>query len=138
MGYYTDYEIEVKRVVNGVIKDVQKLKPLEPLAMTEMTKEEFVEYMLINNMFVDLQAILKDNLEGCDEEFTGNGKWYDYNEDISELARKHPGFIFIVSGEGEESGDIWKHYFSDKSDEKVEAQIVIPEIDLTEFSKRVE
>lgn len=40
-------------------------------------------------------------------------KWYDCEKDMREVSLNFPNQLLTVSGEGEESGDIWKGYFKD-------------------------
>lgn len=42
--------------------------------------------------------------------FTGEYKWYSHTSDMIDFSKKHPNMVFCVSGEGEDSGDIWKEY----------------------------
>lgn len=40
-------------------------------------------------------------------------KWYEHEDDMKKISRKHPGIVFALKGEGEESGDVWMKYFRD-------------------------
>lgn len=40
----------------------------------------------------------------------GECKWYDCKEDVLELSKKHPNILFLLEGEGEEAGDVWRLY----------------------------
>lgn len=40
-------------------------------------------------------------------------KWYDCHEDMVELSKKYPKAVFIMDGEGEEQGDVWRTFFFD-------------------------
>jgi hypothetical protein len=43
--------------------------------------------------------------------FNDSIKWYDCEDDMKKYSKKHPNVIFLIDGEGEENGDIWKAYF---------------------------
>lgn len=42
---------------------------------------------------------------------TDSCKWYDHEKEVSDFSKIYPDVLFELSGEGEESGDIWKKYF---------------------------
>lgn len=48
-------------------------------------------------------------------------KWYDNEDDMRNVSKKHPGVLFTLSGEGEEAGDIWRKYFRDGKMQQVDA-----------------
>ena len=56
-------------------------------------------------------------------------KWYNHAEDLKEFSKKHPDALFMLSGEGEESGDIWKRYFRNGKSQLCEAKIVFEDYD---------
>lgn len=38
-------------------------------------------------------------------------KWYEHDEDMLKLAKRFPDAVFMLSGEGEEAGDVWRAYY---------------------------
>lgn len=40
-------------------------------------------------------------------------KWYDHDEHMRLLSREYPKLVFVLRGDGEESGDIWVKYYHD-------------------------
>lgn len=62
-------------------------------------------------------------------------KWYDEEKDMKALSALFPSVHFILSGDGEDSGDIWvKHYVGGKV-QRCYADIVIPEYDPTKLGE---
>ncbi|MCL4267254.1 MAG: hypothetical protein KJ069_29010 [Anaerolineae bacterium] len=37
--------------------------------------------------------------------------WDEFESDMTALSRQHPEYIFVLDGEGEEGGDMWRMYF---------------------------
>lgn len=62
-----------------------------------------------------------DSMDAC--------KWYEHEEDVSTFSKIYPDVIFELSGEGEESGDIWKKYFKNGKIQICIAKIVFDEFD---------
>jgi hypothetical protein len=60
-------------------------------------------------------------------------KWYSHEGDMRRISSKYPNVLFVLGGEGEESGDIWKAWFRNGVGIKVEAEILVPEPDLTKL-----
>jgi len=67
----------------------------------------------------DIMEDLLETVEEAKYAFDANGeseapvKWYSSERDMREFSKRHPFVLFTLSGEGEESGDLWKAYFRD-------------------------
>jgi hypothetical protein len=59
----------------------------------------------------------------------GHARWYDWREDMLKLSLKHTDTLFLLHGEGEESGDLWDAYFGRGKVQVCAAEIVYPEFD---------
>lgn len=107
MGYYTTFGLSVR---NGeVTEEMQtKLKEIQP--------DYFSDYGL------------EDLLEGW-----YNAKWYDWEEDLIELSKTFPTEVFELSGDGEESGDMWRAYFKNGKVQIERAEIRIGDYDETKL-----
>lgn len=57
-------------------------------------------------------------------------KWYGYDSDMLGLSDKYRNLLFELTGEGEESGDLWKSWYRNGKSVRAEAQIVFVEPDL--------
>lgn len=54
-------------------------------------------------------------------------KWYGCEEDMINYSLKYPELTFLIDGEGEESGDIWKAYFKNGKSFKTKAVMTFEE-----------
>ena len=50
-------------------------------------------------------------------------KWYECVGEMKELSSKYPDVLFVVNGEGEESGDIWREYHKNGKVQRCKAKI---------------
>ena len=51
-------------------------------------------------------------------------KWYDHDEDMVKLSIRFPDYTFILEGEGEENGDLWRTIYHDGQLERLNVKIV--------------
>ncbi len=49
-------------------------------------------------------------------------KWYDFDTDMRELSTRMPEVLFIMRVDGEEEGDLWKHYYQNGKSCKCKGQ----------------
>jgi len=60
-------------------------------------------------------------------------KWYDYSDDLKEFSKLYPELIFVVDGEGEESGDIWRAFYKNGKEQLSVPAIIFDEFDETKL-----
>ena len=78
----------------------------------------------------DLVQTFRDENEYAEYAINGNKcKWDDHEKDIKEFSQKHPDAIFQLTGEGEESGDLWIEYYKNGKVQKCPAHITYDEYD---------
>ena len=82
MGYMTYFELEVR----GEPSDVAQLT-----ANAQKYSDENV-FWEVNLMFMRDQA---------------SWKWYSWEEDMIEFSSNYPNILFLLSGDGEDRGDVW-------------------------------
>jgi hypothetical protein len=95
----------------------------------------YTDYKLIAEKDVELTEEILEEMSGYDWEMTSSNqwrptdscKWYSSDEDMKKFSEKYPGKLFILEGEGEESGDIWKEYFKDGKYIHYQADYTFPE-----------
>ena len=88
MGYYTSYQLEFPN------KNTQNLELYENIISHLRITKEWADFALDES---------GETNESC--------KWYDWKDDITEFSKLYPDVVFLLKGEGEESGDIWRAYF---------------------------
>jgi hypothetical protein len=93
MGYYTSYNLVIQNGDHSLIETFRK-------------ENEDANYAL--------------NEEGYTLEYC---KWYNHEEDLKTFSAKYPEVLFILEGEGEEPGDMWKKYFQNGKCQTATAQI---------------
>ena len=98
MGYYTDYNVEVKNLDNAN-------QGIKIANMLDMSSYEFSD-------------------DGTFMNFSCHGKWYEWKEDFIRISLKYPKVLFEIEGKGEENDDIWKARVRAGNVEIVNAKIV--------------
>lgn len=101
MGYYTYYELQV-------IGDEEKVEQVKNFKPNE--DGEFSSAYCVSSI-----------LDDCAEHYM---KWYDWEHDMRLLAKMFPDVLFILSGDGEETDDVWE--FRIKGDVSEQHGLCIP------------
>ena len=104
MGYYTAFSMETDKPENLWLI------------------QEFRKYSIGADYAVDL-----------DGEYTDTTKWYKWKDEAIEFSKLYPDILFCISGEGEESGDIWKAYFQNGKHQICQARIVFDPYDISKM-----
>ena len=100
MGYITEYTLSVE----------QNEKNIDIEIINEFIKEEKKENR-------DFMYVFYEDLE-YNYSIYGEGKWYDFDEDMEKLSKAFPDVVFRLEGDGEETDDVWvKYYMGGKSQE---------------------
>jgi hypothetical protein len=110
MGYRTDYTLEI-------VHPTTKVKLPEPFFSTGIA---------------ELKGSCEEAGYSLDDDGTPSGgdtRWYEHEKDIREFSKRYPSFLFILSGEGEESGDIWKKYFLNGKCQVAKAEVRCADFD---------
>ncbi len=106
MGYYTDYELELKG--RGPIFDRLKEKAYD------------VELCYSRS----LEQVLTDGLNEV--------KWYGHEEDLNNVSKDWPNVIFILTCLGED-GERWRVYSMNGVAQRVDGKVVYEEPDFLKF-----
>lgn len=107
MGYYTRYTLSIE-----VPKDTDE----EQIIAELRNENEDAGYAL--------------NEHGGPRE---DAKWYDNESDLRKFSTKHPECLFILEGEGDESGDFWRKYHKNGKCQTVMGKIVYDNYDPTKL-----
>ena len=55
------------------------------------------------------------------------GRWYDAEQDMEELSRRFPEYLFELHGDGESSDDFWIEYFWNGKSQYCRGEVVYEE-----------
>lgn len=114
MGYYTRYSLEV---INDSDSPNYNAEYDRDVMQAGESDEDFV------SEYVGSSWIFEDT---C--------KWYDHDDNMRDISKNYPGVLFILSGEGEESGDIWKAYYRDGKCQFTKAELSFEKFDPEKLS----
>ena len=87
----------------------------------------------------NLRAKLKERLDSFrgpmdgdfDYGFSSYDKWYDHEEDLTQLSREFPDYVFELYGDGEGAEDFWVEYFCNGESQFCGGEIVYAECALS-------
>lgn len=121
MGYYTNYKMKICDIYGDIVFDMDDQNEIDDYLEYE---EEYKD--------TDLTKVLKEIMENKDD-FYGllseePCKWYDHEKNLQELSKKHK-LVFMLSGYGEEQGDMWRKYFYDGKVKEIVPELRWPKFD---------
>lgn len=131
MGYVTSYKISTKAKPLGQ-DELDRIANLEKQAQ-EMPDGELKDITLNGleamkkKAKVDLYRVIS-SVVGYNP-FEDACKWYEHDEHMRKVSLLHKGTIFILQGEGEGFGDVWRKYYLDGKCQEVKAIITFDEFD---------
>lgn len=118
MGYYTRYELSFHEVKHGVMVYNGANKEIEKQVLGHLTT-------ICPDVFDGLTSIGELPDDVC--------KWYSHDEDMLDLSRRMPNYVFTLSGEGEEFCDLWETHYLNGKVQHCPAEIIYPVMDLNEL-----
>lgn len=130
MGYYTNYKISSK----GKPFSEDETKAIEELEKQAESLTGELKEIALKGIADKKKRQPKNTRQlvvaglGFDP-FGESCKWYDHDRDMRLISQKHPETIFILEGEGEESGDIWKKYYLNGKFQTAKAVVTYEEFD---------
>lgn len=140
MGYSTDFNLELKKIINNEEDNLLKLNQLKDnISKVDTFDQLLKEVELFKSILcltdIDILKILRVNNEEARFALNEKGKtnnqssWYEAKEDIKLFSLNYPEWLFILSGKGEESIDIWSAYILNGKIQLEPAKIVIEAFD---------
>jgi len=82
-----------------------------------------------NDYITDYEKEIGELSDYEDSTFEDSIKWYDHKEHMLSYSKLHPKTLFKLSGEGEESGDLWQEYYLNGKMQRIVGRIVFDEYD---------
>lgn len=109
MGYYTRYDFSCYEK-DGTPVCFRDNKELE--------KQLIAKFNEIDSSYFD------NDVDTIDEFFWDEIKWYDHDEDMKELSVYFPGYVFVLTGQGEDHDDSWRAFYHRGVSEISQARMV--------------
>lgn len=93
MGYYTNYYLE--------IENENEIDPSIPEKVARILDDRYFGYEFdFSEMSNPLTVVAQES-----------HKWYEHDTDMLDISRQFPTCKFVLEGEGEEPGDMWRKYY---------------------------
>lgn len=67
-------------------------------------------------------------------DYSQSTKWYEHKTHLEQFSKLYSDTLFVLSGMGEESEDMWKLYVKNGKSKKVKAIITFPEVNESELT----
>lgn len=110
MGYYTSYKLTV---LNANMDEIDS-----------SVHPEWDEDSLYGDG-LSIQSLITNNAEAM--------KWYNHEDEMRERSKQYPEYVFILDGDGEEAGDVWREFYKDGKTYSWTAEIKRPDFDVSKL-----
>jgi hypothetical protein len=86
-----------------------------------------VHDLLLNDELVDgdsttIGNLINGNVDAC--------HWYNSQEEMTVLSKKYPHYIFDLTGDGEDQGDIWNAFYWNGRSYRWNLEYQMPQVDV--------
>ncbi|MGN4664765.1 hypothetical protein ACTFRP_02525 [Bacillus cereus group sp. MYBK234-1] len=108
MGYYTTHTLNAKN--EDISKILSDLREKMEAGVLDFHTDIFYALQMDGNYY---DAV----------------KWYNYENEMSAISRLYPEVVFELTGEGEESGDLWRDYYKNGKVQSCITKITYDEYD---------
>lgn len=133
MGYYTRYSISFIQSQTSESEKNAEIAEVENSNLSQKLKNQILQ--TIENEYESQRMTETLLIKELDyNPFEDSCKWYDHNKDMLRISKKYPGTIFVLNGDGEESGDVWRKYYHKGLSQDANARIVYDDFDVTKLS----
>lgn len=122
MGYYTQYSLTIYEIIGPN----PSLTPFNDLKMVKSSEYDGLEDIMCQ--------YLEQYKLTYGPEFGGDFKWYDHNLDMKRISKEYSNLLFLLSGSGEASDDIWNEYYINGKSQFCPVEFVFPEFNADYFS----
>jgi len=81
----------------------------------------------------EIISLLRSENEDAEYAFDDDGipqmdaSWHNYEDDMRQFSKRFPNELFVLSGEGDEQGDLWNSYFKNGKHQHCPAVITYEE-----------
>jgi hypothetical protein len=105
MGYYTTFTLKITSPKTSTLTE-------ETIIHNFREQYECAKYALSEDGYP---------IEPC--------KWYECESELKAFSKSYPEHLFLLVGEGEESGDLWKLYVKNGKCQRASARVIYDEYD---------
>jgi hypothetical protein len=89
----------------------------------------------ICNIVERLRSISGYDWDYCGDKIYDFCKWYEHEHDMNLLSKEFPDIVFTVTGDGEESDDLWREYWKNGKVQNANRHIVYDEYNEDKLEK---
>lgn len=139
MGYYTNYMLAVRdaKTSRDVLYDFLQVRDdaaeFEGIDDTSKFKDEYIAKLTAAS---NAASKINANIFNVASEHCEAFNWYDHEKDMLAASVTFPDWIFELSGEGEDYGDIWVKWFWNGKMQGGRAELVLPQFNPDGFGKK--